>query len=102
MAGEVMRNAARSMGDPVYNAFAMSQVPAEQRATISGLYSTTWSVGFSLGPAISGVVQQRAGFTPAFLLGAASMAAGAALLGTFFLRGQSHRATSRPDGSFAA
>jgi hypothetical protein len=59
-------------------------------------------VGFSLGPAISGVVQQRAGFTPAFLLGAASMSAGAALLWTFFLRGQPRRAASRPDGSFAA
>jgi predicted MFS family arabinose efflux permease len=87
MAGEMLRNAMRSMGDPVYNAFAMSRVPAEQRATISGLYATTWSVGFSLGPAISGVVQQHAGFTPAFLLGATTMASGAALLWAFFLRG---------------
>jgi MFS family permease len=87
MAAEVARNAFRSMGDPVYNAFAMSQVPAEQRATISGLYSATWSVGFSLGPAISGVAQQRVGFTPAFLLGAASMSVGVVLLWGFFLRG---------------
>lgn len=88
MGGEIMRNAARSMGDPVYNAFVMSQVPPEQRATISGLYATTWSVGFSLGPAFSGVVQQHAGFGPAFLLGATSMAAGATWLWVFFLRGR--------------
>lgn len=92
MAGEVLRNGFRSMGDPVYNAFVMSRVPAEQRATISGLYSTTWSIGFSIGPAISGIVQQRAGFTPAFLLGAASMALGATLLAAFFLRGRAAEA----------
>lgn len=88
MGAEVTRNAFRSMGDPVYNAFAMSQVPPEQRATISGLYSATWSVGFSLGPALSGVVQQRAGFAPAFLLGGCSMSAGVILLWWFFLRGR--------------
>jgi predicted MFS family arabinose efflux permease len=85
MAGEMCRNGFRSMGDPVYNAFIMSQVPAEQRATASGLYSVTWSVGFSVGPAMSGVVQQRWGFTPAFLMGALIMSAGALLLRAFFL-----------------
>ncbi|HWE64369.1 MAG TPA: MFS transporter [Chloroflexota bacterium] len=88
MLGEVLRNGFRSMGDPVYNAFAMSSVPAEQRATISGLYSTTWSIGFSLGPAVSGAIQERAGFTPAFLLGAGTMLLGATLLYLFFLRGR--------------
>jgi MFS family permease len=81
----MFRNGFRSMGDPVYNAFIMSQVPAEQRATASGLYSVTWSVGFSLGPALSGVIQQRAGFTPAFLVGAMTMSVGAILLRAFFL-----------------
>ncbi len=85
MAGELCRNGFRSMGDPVYNAFVMAQVPAEQRATASGLYSVTWSVGFSLGPALSGVVQQRAGFAPAFLMGAVTMTAGVILLRAFFL-----------------
>ncbi len=85
MAGELLRNGFRSMGDPVYNAFIMSQVPAEQRATVSGLYSVTWSVGFSVGPALSGIIQQHAGFTPAFLAGAATMSAGVLLLRMFFL-----------------
>lgn len=86
MMGEVLRNACRSMGDPVYTAFIVSRVPEEQRATITGLYSTTWSIGFSLGPAASGVVQQHAGFTPAFLLGAACIALGSTLLGRFSRR----------------
>jgi predicted MFS family arabinose efflux permease len=85
MAGELFRNGFRSMGDPVYNAFIMSQVPAEQRATASGLYSVTWAVGFSVGPALSGAIQQRAGFAPAFLAGATTMAVGALLLRAFFL-----------------
>ncbi|HVC83217.1 MAG TPA: MFS transporter [Chloroflexota bacterium] len=87
MAGELLRNGFRSMGDPVYNAFAMASVPPEQRATISGLYAVTWSIGFSLGPAISGVIQQHAGFTPAFLVGTGSMSAGVVLLWWFFQRG---------------
>ncbi|HVA91870.1 MAG TPA: MFS transporter [Chloroflexota bacterium] len=87
MGGELARNGFRSMGDPIYNAFAMASVPAEQRATISGLYAVTWSIGFSLGPAMSGAIQQRAGFTPAFLVGAAFMAGGVFLLWLFFLRG---------------
>jgi MFS family permease len=91
MLGEILRNGFRSMGDPVYNAFVMSRVPAEQRATISGLYSTTWSIGFSIGPAISGAVQQRAGFTPAFLLGATSMGIGATLLYLFFVQNHVER-----------
>jgi len=86
MVGELARNGFRSMGDPVYNAFAMASVPAEQRATISGLYAVTWSIGFSLGPAISGAIQQHAGFTPAFLAGACSMSAGVLLLWWFFPR----------------
>jgi MFS family permease len=92
MAGEVLRNGFRSMGDPVYNAFVMSRVPAEQRATISGLYSVTWSVGFSMGPGISGVVQQHFGFTPAFLLGGSIMAMGVGLLAAFFLPRMAHEA----------
>jgi MFS family permease len=74
------------MGDPVYTAFVVSRVPEEQRATISGLYGTTWSIGFSLGPAASGVVQQHFGFTPAFLLGAGCIASGATLLWHFAKR----------------
>jgi MFS family permease len=86
MGGEVLRNACRSIGDPVYTAFIVSRVPEQQRATISGLYSTTWSIGFSLGPAASGVVQQHFGFTPAFLLGAGCIALGATLLWHFAKR----------------
>ncbi|GAC1432386.1 MAG: hypothetical protein NVSMB65_05990 [Chloroflexota bacterium] len=102
MGGEMLRNAFRNLGDPVYNAFVMARVPPEQRATISGLYATTWSIGFSLGPAVSGVVQQRAGFTPAFLLGAAVMAAGSTLLWLFFLRGGRSGVHTEPDSSAAA
>jgi MFS family permease len=87
MTGELLRNSFRSMGDPVYNAFVMSRVPAEQRATVSGLYSVTWSFGFSVGPALSGALQQHAGFQPAFLAGACTMSLGVVLLWAFFLRG---------------
>ncbi len=76
----------RSMFDPVYTAFAQERVPETHRARLSGLYSATYSIGYSLGPAASGQLQHTGGFTPAFLLGTASYFLGATLLYRFFGR----------------
>lgn len=76
----------RSMSDPVYTAFIQERVPEAYRARISGLYNVTYSIGFSLGPAVSGQIQRYGGFTPAFLMGMASYFLGATLLYLFFGR----------------
>jgi len=74
----------RGMSDPVYTAFVQERVPEQYRARLTGLYSVTYSIGFSLGPAASGQLQKVGGFTPAFLMGTACYFCGATLLYLFF------------------
>lgn len=69
---------------PVYAAFTMQQVSARARATLSGFYSVTWSVGYSIGPAVAGWLQQHVSLSAAFLMSAACIAAAATLLRIFF------------------
>jgi predicted MFS family arabinose efflux permease len=85
----------RGMVDPVYTAFVQERVPSAYRARLTGLYSVTYAIGFSLGPAASGSIQKVGGFTPAFLMGAAVYLTGATLLWAFFGRG------GRPSGELA-
>ncbi len=77
----------RGMADPVYNAFIQERVPEAYRARLTGMYSVTYAIGFSLGPAASGELQTISGFTPAFLMGAGCYLIGATLLYLFFGRG---------------
>jgi MFS family permease len=74
----------RGMADPVYTAFIQERVPETYRARLTGFYSVTYSVGASLGPAVSGELQKSGGFTLAFLVAAACYTAGAVLLFLFF------------------
>jgi len=76
----------RSMFDPVYTAFAQEQVPEQYRGRLTGMYSVTFSIGYSLGPLLSGQIQRAAGFTPAFLVGTVCYLFGASLLYIFFGR----------------
>src|SRR5438128_268341 len=47
IAGEYTRSFMRTLIEPIYAAFAMEQVSDRHRATLSGFYSVTWSIGFS-------------------------------------------------------
>jgi MFS family permease len=76
----------RGMSDPVYTSFIQERVPEIYRARLTGFYSVTYSVGASIGPAVSGELQIRGGFTLAFLVAAACYGAGALLLLAFFGR----------------
>lgn len=69
-AAEFGRNFLRGMFEPVYATFAMERVSSRYRARLSGFYSITWSVGFSLGSAISGWLQRNVSLSAGFLLGA--------------------------------
>ncbi len=76
----------RGMIDPVYTAFVQERVPEAYRGRLTGFYSVTYAIGYSLGPAASGQLQKVGGFTPAFLLGAGCYFVGATLLWWFFGR----------------
>lgn len=76
----------RGMADPVYTSFTQERVPEVYRARLTGFYSVTYSVGASIGPAVSGELQKRGGFTLAFALAAACYGLGALMLYLFFGR----------------
>jgi MFS family permease len=86
IAGEYTRSFMRTLIEPVYAAFAMEQVSDRHRATLSGMYSVTWSIGFSTGPTIAGWLQTNVSLSTAFVFGASCLAASASLLLLFFGR----------------
>ena len=63
----LMRAALMNMSAPLYSAFCMEKTPAHQQGVASSVLNVAWLVGWSVGPYISGVVQQRYGFSPLFI-----------------------------------
>src|SRR5438067_1623021 len=86
IAGEYARSFMRTLIEPVYAAFAMEQVSDRQRATLSGFYSVTWSIGFSIGPSIGGWLQSNVSLSTSFVFGAFCLLLAPTLLLTFFGR----------------
>src|SRR5437588_7241670 len=84
--GEYTRSFMRTLIEPVYAAFAMEQVSDRQRATLSGFYSVTWSIGFSIGPTIAGWLQTNVSLSTAFVFGASCLVISASMLLLFFGR----------------
>ncbi len=98
-AGEFSRIVLRGLFDPTYAAFTMEQVSSRYRATLSGFYSVTWSLGFSIGPILAGWLYQNFGSLPTFVVGAVCLTSAATLLRLFF--GGSSR-PSTPSGASTA
>lgn len=85
-AGEFSRIVLRGLFDPTYAAFTMEQVSSRYRATLSGFYSVTWSLGFGIGPTVAGWLYRHLGPTSTFIVGAACLTGAATLLRLFFGR----------------
>jgi MFS family permease len=84
IAGEYTRSFMRVLIEPIYAAFAMEQVSDRHRATLSGFYSVTWSIGFSIGPSIGGWLQSNVGLSTSFIFGAFCLLLAPSLLIMFF------------------
>jgi MFS family permease len=82
--GEYARSFMRTLIEPVYAAFAMEPVSDRYRATLSGFYSVTWSIGFSIGPTIAGWLQTNVNLSASFVFGAFCLVLCASLLLLFF------------------
>jgi MFS family permease len=82
------RAALMNMGNPLYNAFAMEQVPERERATISGLMGMSWNIGWTIGPYLSGYMQAHPaiGFQPIFVITCTLYAVATILEKVFFQR----------------
>ncbi len=89
IAGEYTRSFMRTLIEPVYAAFVMERVTDRHRATLSGFYGLTWSIGFSIGPTIAGWLQTNVSLSTAFVFGASCLVVSASLLLWFFGRSKS-------------
>ena len=65
--GFLMRAALMNMAVPLLNAFAMEQLPEQEQGTVNSVKETAWQAGWTIGPYLSGVVQETYGFTPLFI-----------------------------------
>ena len=63
----LVRSALMNMSVPLYDAFAMEQVPENEQAAVNSVKNLAWNLGGTIGPYISGLVQLRYGFTPLFI-----------------------------------
>jgi predicted MFS family arabinose efflux permease len=63
----LMRGTLMNMAVPLYHAFAMEQIREREQGTVNSVIELAWQVGWAVGPYLSGVVQQRYGFTPLFI-----------------------------------
>lgn len=84
IAGEYTRSFLRTLIEPVYAAFEMEQVSPRLRGTLAGFYSVTWSLGFSIGPAIAGWLQTNINLTMSFVFGGCCLLVAPTLLLFFF------------------
>jgi MFS family permease len=84
ISGEYTRSLMRTLIEPVYAAFAMEQVSDRHRATLSGFYSVTWSIGFSIGPSVGGWLQSSVSLSASFVFGAICLLIAPSLLLIFF------------------
>lgn len=83
---ELVRQMLRGLFDPVYSAFAMESVSTRHRATLSGFYSLTWSLGYSLGAVLEGWLLEHVGLSAPFPVGALLLVCSATILRLFFGR----------------
>lgn len=64
----LLRGALMNMAVPLYSAFAMECVVESERATVNSVKEMAWTVGWTVGPLLSGYIQQRSGFSPLFVI----------------------------------
>lgn len=75
---------------PVMNAFSMEQVDESQQATLGSVRELSWQASWGIGPYISGILQDRQGFSPVFVLSVCTACFSAALHNHFFRKSDQH------------
>jgi MFS family permease len=82
--GFLVRGAMMNMVAPLFDAFALEQSHESEHGTVNSIRNLAWNVGWTVGPYLSGLVQQRWGFTPLFVSTAVLYALGISLTWIFF------------------
>lgn len=63
----LVRSTLMNMAVPLYDAFSMEQVHESEQAAVNSVKNLAWNLGGTIGPFVSGLVQQYYGFTPLFI-----------------------------------
>jgi MFS family permease len=92
--GFLARATLMNMAAPLFDAFAMEQVPENEQAAVNSVKNLTWNLGWAVGPYLSGVIQQFYGFNPIFILTGILYAASVAV--TWILFHNRERPSSKP------
>jgi MFS family permease len=82
--GFVVRGALMNMVSPLMDAFALEQSHESEHGAVTSIRNFAWNIGWTVGPYVSGLVQQRWGFTPLFINTAVMYAIGITLTWIFF------------------
>ena len=82
--GYLLRSALMNMSAPLYSAFCMEHTPEHHQGFVNSILNITWNIGWAVGPFISGIVQERYGFTPLFIATAILYFMSIALVWIFF------------------
>lgn len=65
--GYLLRTALMNMASPLYSAFCMERTPEHHQGLVNSILNLSWNIGWSVGPYVSGVVQENYGFAPLFI-----------------------------------
>jgi MFS family permease len=82
--GFLVRGAMMNMVAPLFDSFALEQSHETEHGAVNSIRNLAWNVGWTVGPYISGLVQQRYGFSPLFVSTAILYALGISLTWFFF------------------
>ena len=82
--GFLARGALMNMVAPLFDAFALEQTHEREHGAVNSVRNLAWNVGWTVGPYISGLVQQRYGFSPLFVSTAILYGIGISLTWIFF------------------
>jgi len=82
--GFIVRGALMNMVSPLMDAYSLERSSVSEHGAVISIRNLAWNVGWTVGPYISGVVQQRWGFAPLFINTAVMYAIGIMLTWTFF------------------
>lgn len=82
--GFLVRGTLMNMVAPLFDAFAMEHTSEMEQGTINSLRGLAWSFGWAIGPYVSGIVQQKYGFSPLFITTAILYTLGIVLTWAFF------------------
>jgi MFS family permease len=83
-AAYLIRTTLMNMSSPLFSAFCMEHTPEHHQGFVNSVLNLSWSLGWAVGPFLSGIVQERYGFGPLFIATAMLYGTASALIWVFF------------------